>query len=128
MLEINKITAAVIGAAIRIHRQLGPGLLESAYHDLLLRDLIREGFFIENKKRVGFEFEGTWIENGLVTDMIVERQIVVEIKSVQSLRQIHYRQLLTYLRLLDLRLGLLLNFGGPLLYKGIRRVVNNLPE
>jgi GxxExxY protein len=120
----NEITCAIIGAAIRIHKRLGSGLLESAYHDLMHRDLVRTGFFVESKKRVGFEFEGSWIENGLTTDLIVNRKVIVEIKVANAIAKEHERQLLTYLRLLNLRLGLLINFGGPLLYKGIRRIIN----
>lgn len=127
-MDENTISYSVIEAAIRIHRRLGPGLLESAYHDLLCRDLIRKGLYVENKKRVGFKFEGTWIKNGLTTDLIVERKVIIEVKAVEVLHDIHRRQLLTYLRLLNLRLGLLVNFGGLLLYKGIRRVVNELQE
>ena len=126
--EINVITRSIIGTAIRIHRKLGPGLLESAYHDLHRRDLIRAGFFVESKKRVGFEFEGSWIENGLVTDLIVDRVVVVEIKAVRTIANVHERQLLTYLRLLNLPVGLLINFGAPVLYRGVRRIVNDLPE
>ena len=124
----NEISFAVIGAAIRIHQKLGTGLLENAYHDLLLRDVRRQGFYVESKKRVGFMFEGTWIENGLTTDLIIERKLIVEIKVVDALNEIHRRQLLTYLRLLNLELGLLINFGAPVLYNGVRRVVNNLAE
>jgi GxxExxY protein len=83
----NEISFAVIGAAIRIHRKLGTGLLESAYHDLLLRDLRDQGFYVESKKRVGFVFEGTWIENGLTTDLIIERRLIVEIKVVDALKR-----------------------------------------
>jgi GxxExxY protein len=124
MRSYNEITYAVIGAAIRIHKRLGPGLLESAYHDLMRRDLIRGDFFVESKKRVGFEFEGSWIENGLTTDLIVERKLIIEIKVANAIAIEHERQLLTYLRLLDLRLGLVINFGGPVLYKGVRRIIN----
>ena len=124
----NELSFVVIGAAIRIHRKLGPGLLENAYHEVLLRDLKGQGFYVESKKRVGFVFEGTWVENGLTADLIIERSLIVEIKAVATLNHIHEQQLLTYLRLLDVKLGLLINFGSPILYKGVRRVVNNLPE
>ena len=127
-MKSNEITFAIIGSAIRIHRRTGPGLLESACHDLLRRDLVRNGLFVESKKRVGFEFEGTWIENGLTIDLIVERTVIVEIKSVEVIAKVHEKQLLTYLRLMDLRLGLLINFGAPVLYQGIRRIVNNFIE
>ena len=127
-MSLNQVTYSIIGSAIRIHKRLGPGLLENAYHDLLRRDLVRDGYFVESKKRVGFEFEGSWIENGLTTDLIVERQTVVELKVASNVAREHERQLLTYLRLLQLPLGLLINFGGPVLHKGIRRLVNGLKE
>jgi GxxExxY protein len=128
MSHINRITHEIIGAGIRIHRRLGSGLLESAYHDLMRRDLIRAGYFVESRKRVGFEFEGSWIENGFTTDLIVERTVIVELKVAVALAPVHERQLLTYLRLTELPIGLLINFGGEVLYRNIRRFVNNLIE
>lgn len=128
MSHINEITYDIIGAAIRIHRRLGSGLLESAYHDLMRRDLIRAGYFVESRKRVGFEFEGSWIENGLTTDLIVECTVIVELKVTAAVAVVHQRQLLTYLRLTELPVGLLINFGGEVLYRNIRRFVNNLKE
>ena len=128
MRDINRITYDIIGAAIRIHRRLGPGLLEPAYHDLMRRDLIRTGYFVESKKRVGFEFEGCWIENGLTTDLIVEHKVIVELKVAVAVAPVHERQLLTYLRLTELPVGLLINFGAEMVYQGIRRLVNNLQE
>lgn len=128
MPHINEITYDIIGAAIRIHRRLGSGLLESAYHDLMRRDLIRAGYFVESRKRVGFEFEGSWIENGLTTDLIVECTVIVELKVTAAVAVVHQRQLLTYLRLTELPVGLLINFGGEVLYRNIRRFVNNLKE
>jgi iron complex transport system substrate-binding protein len=128
MRDINKITYDIIGAAIRIHRRLGCGLLESAYHDLMFRDLVRAEYFVQSKKRVGFEFEGAWIENGLTTDLIVERIVIVELKVAVAVAPVHERQLLTYLRLTELPVGLLINFGGEVLYKNTRRFVNNLKE
>lgn len=128
MSHINEITYDIIGAAIRIHRRLGSGLLESAYHDLMRRDLIRAGYFVESRKRVGFEFEGSWIENGLTTDLIVARTVIVELKVTAAVAVVHQRQLLTYLRLTELPVGLLINFGGEVLYRNIRRFVNNLKE
>ena len=116
-MHLNSISGDIIGAAIRIHKKLGSGLLESAYHDLLLRDLVRAGYFVESRKRVGFEFAGTWIQNGLTTDLIVEQQIIVELKAVRTLARVHEKQLLTYMRLLQLPLGLLINFGGPVCTK-----------
>jgi GxxExxY protein len=128
MSHINRITHDIIGAGIRIHRRLGSGLLESAYHDLMRRDLIRAGYFVESRKRVGFEFEGSWNENGFTTDLIVERTVIVELKVAVALAPVHERQLLTYLRLTELPIGLLINFGGEVLYRNIRRFVNNLIE
>ena len=128
MKHINEVSFDIIGAAIRIHRRLGPGLLESPYHDLLRRDLVRVGYSVESKKRVGFDFEGSWIENGLTTDLIVDRRIIVEIKVAKAVAQVHERQLLTYLRLTGLNLGLLINFGGDILYRNVRRLINGKLE
>lgn len=128
MSHINRITYDIIGAAIRIHRRLGSGLLESAYHDLMFRDLVKSGYYVESKKRIGFEFEGSWIENGLRTDLIVERCVIVELKVAVAVAPVHERQLLPYLRLTGLPVGLLINFGAEMIYQGIRRLVNNLQE
>jgi iron complex transport system substrate-binding protein len=124
-MELDELSGLVIGAAIRIHTRLGPGLLESVYHQVLYRDLVGQGLYVESKKAVSFKFEGMYFENGFVADLVVDRRLVVEVKSVATLMPVFEKQLLTYLRLLDCRLGLLINFNVALLKDGIKRIVNN---
>lgn len=124
--ELNAITGAVIDAGVRIHTRLGPGLLESVYEIILARDLARRGYRVERQKPVSFEFDGLPFENAFRVDLIVQHAVIVEVKSVAVLPAVCEKQVLTYLRLLDLRVGLLLNFAVPLLKQGIRRIVNNL--
>jgi GxxExxY protein len=123
--ELELLSHLIIGRAIRIHRRLGPGLFESVYHSVLCHDLRSVGLFVESKKPVSFEYEGRWFEDGFVADLVVERCIVVEVKSVIALHPVFEKQLLTYLRLLNCKLGLLLNFNTALMRDGIKRVVNN---
>jgi GxxExxY protein len=99
-------------------------MTESVYHTVFSRDLIRRGLYVESKKPISFEYEGLTFENAFVPDLIVERGIIVEVKSTPQLLPIHSKQLLTYLRLMDLRLGYVVNFGVPMFKGAIRRVVN----
>lgn len=124
--ELNQVSGQIVDAAFHIHSKLGPGLLESVYEVILAKELERRGLFVERQKVVPIEFEGLHFEEGFRADLIVERAIVIELKSVETLAPIHYKQLLTYLRLLDYRLGLLINFGASLLKDGIKRIVNQL--
>jgi iron complex transport system substrate-binding protein len=115
-----------VDAAFHIHSKLGPGLLESVYEMILAKDLERRGLSVERQKSIPIEFDGLHFEEGFRADLIVEHAIIVELKSVELLAPVHYKQLLTYLRLLDYRLGLLINFGAPGIKDGIKRVVNKL--
>ena len=124
-MDANAITGSIVSAAVRIHSKLGPGLLESVYETVLARDLIRMGFRVERQKGVCFDFEGLWFDDAFRIDLLVQDAVVVEVKSVAAIAKVHEKQLLTYIRLLDCRVGLLLNFGAPLLKNGIRRIVNN---
>jgi GxxExxY protein len=126
MTDLNRITGSIVFSALRIHRDLGPGLLESVYERILARDLGRAGHVVERQKPISFEFEGLWFPNGYKVDLIVDHAVLVEIKSVGVLPPVSGKQLLTYLRLLDYRVGLLLNFGAPLMKDGIQRIANNL--
>jgi iron complex transport system substrate-binding protein len=126
MNDLNQITGQIVNAAYRIHFKLGPGLLESAYETILARDLARLGLHIERQKAVSFDFEGLWFDNAFTVDLAVEHSVVIEIKSVVTLAAAHKKQLLTYLRLLDYRVGLLINFGAASLKDGIHRIVNRL--
>lgn len=125
-MELNLITGRIVDAAVRIHSTLGPGLVESVYEKILARDLVRNGLHVERQKWQSFEFEGLLFEDAFRPDLVVQNAVVVEVKSVSSIPAAHEKQLLTYLRLLDLRVGLLLNFGAPLMKDGIRRLVNRL--
>ena len=108
MQNLDDITAAIIGAAIQIHRDLGPGLLESVYETLLARALEKRGLHVERQTLVRFEYDGLVFDQGFRTDLLIEQQVIVELKSVERLAPVHSKQLLTYLRLMDKRVGLLI--------------------
>jgi iron complex transport system substrate-binding protein len=127
MKELDDVTGNIVDAALRIHRGLGPGLLESVYETVLARELARRGFGVERQKVVRFEYDGMTFEEGLRLDLLVEGRVVVELKSVERLAPVHGKQVLTYLRLLNLPVGLLINFGAATLREGLHRVVNDLP-
>ena len=99
--DLNAITGQVVDSALRIHAKLGPGLLESVYETILARDLARKGFSVERQKPISFDFEGLWFEDAFRADLVIERSVVVEVKSVTALVAAHQKQLLTYLRLLE---------------------------
>jgi GxxExxY protein len=122
--ELNIISGAVVNAGVRIHQKLGPGLLESVYEVVLARDLVRLGFRVERQKSITFEFEGTIFNDAFRPDLIVNNAVVVEIKAARAQDPSFERQLLTYLKILNLRLGLLMNFGMSTMIAGIRRLAN----
>jgi iron complex transport system substrate-binding protein len=124
--DLDEVTGVIIDASIKLHQALGPGLLESVYEVILSRDLERRGLRVERQKLIRFEYDGLVFEDGLRLDILVEGIVVVELKSVESLAPVHKKQLLTYLRLMKLPVGLLLNFGAPTLKEGLHRIVNNL--
>ena len=122
----NEISKIIIGLAIEVHRGLGPGLLENAYKECLFYKINQFGLFVEKEKALPLIFEEVKLDCGYRVDLLVEKKLIVELKSVDSLSQIHLAQTLTYLKLVDYKLGLLINFNEVLLKNGIRRVVNNL--
>jgi iron complex transport system substrate-binding protein len=122
--ELNVISGAVVAAGVRIHRKLGPGLLESVYEVVLARDLVRLGFRVERQRAVSFEFEGTTFEDAFRPDLIINKTVIVEVKAARALDPVFARQLLTYLKIMNLRLGLLMNFGMATMKAGIRRIAN----
>ncbi|WP_414662717.1 GxxExxY protein [Horticoccus sp. 23ND18S-11] len=126
MKPLDDITGAIVDASFHLHRNLGPGLLESVYETVLARMLAVRGFAAERQKPVRFEYEGMTFEEGLRVDLLVEKRVVVELKSVEKLAPVHPKQVLTYLRLLNLRVGLLINFGAPTLREGLQRIVHDL--
>ena len=127
MRELDEITGAIIDAAIQIHRDLGPGLLESVYEAVLAHLLEKRGFHVQRQTTVRFEYDGLVFEEGFRTDLIVDHQVLVELKSIERCAPVHGKKLLTYLRLMNKRVGLLLNFGENTLVDGLRRIVNDLP-
>jgi len=124
----NEIAKPVMDAAFLIHRTLGPGLLESVYEVILAKKLRETGLAVERQVQVPIRFEEMSFDEGFRADLIVENKVIVELKSVEKLNPVHAKQLLTYLRLTDLRLGLLINFGENLLRDGFKRVVNGLED
>jgi GxxExxY protein len=122
----NEIARIVVDAAYKIHTKLGPGLLESAYQAILSYELRKRGLQIETETVIPVHFDEVVIEVGYRADIIVERKVIVELKSVEKIIDVHKKQLLTYLKVSDKRLGLLINFGAPLIKDGITRIVNGL--
>ncbi|BET67511.1 GxxExxY protein [Opitutales bacterium ASA1] len=120
---LNAITERVIGAAIEVHRELGPGLLESTYEAALVYELVLQGLRVERQKEQPVRYKGLMIETGYRIDVLVEDQVVVELKAVDAIVPIYQAQLLTYLKLSSCRVGLLINFNVPLLKQGIKRFV-----
>ena len=125
MRDIDLISGDVVDVALRLHRELGPGLLESVYEIVLAARLAAMGYSVARQRSIDIEFEGVRIEGAFKIDLLVDERLVVEIKSVERLAPVHAKQLLTYLRLTGQPVGLLINFGGETLREGIRRLVNN---
>jgi GxxExxY protein len=123
---LNDLSGKIIGAAMKVHSALGPGLLESAYEACLVHELRKLGLKAETQVGLPIEYDGETVEAGYRIDVLVENVIIVELKAVEKVLPIHGMQLLTYLRLSGKRLGLLINFNVPHLRDGIQRVVNNL--
>ena len=126
MKALDDITGELIEASIRLHRDLGPGLLESVYEAILWKVLTQRGLAVERQKPICFEYDGIRFEDGFRVDLLVEGRVVVELKSVEKIAPVHGKQLLTYLRLMNLPVGLLINFGATTLKEGLHRIVNNL--
>jgi len=124
----NEIAKVVVDVAYQIHTRLGPGLLESVYEAVMLHEIRKRGLQVDSQVPIPVVWESVKLEVGFRADLVVERKVVVELKSVELIAPVHKKQLLTYLRLADCRLGLLINFGAELIKNGISRVVNNLPD
>jgi len=125
-MEINDITGIIIEESINIHKSIGPGLLESVYEEILCYRLVKRALFVERQKPIPVFFEEVRMDIGFRADLIVEQSVVVEIKSIETIAPVHPKVLLTYLRLSDNRVGLIINFNEVVLKNGIKRVVNNL--
>jgi GxxExxY protein len=124
----NEIAQQIVDAAFKIHSTIGPGLLEAAYQAVMVYELHKRGLRVEAEKQVPVNYEEVHLDIGFRADLIVEDKVIVELKSVELIAPVHKKQLLTYLRLADKRLGLLINFGAPLIKDGITRVANHLDE
>jgi GxxExxY protein len=122
----NELSKIIIGSSIKLHQASGPGLLESAYQECPFYSLLQRGLFIEKEKNMPLIFEGIKLQAGYRIDILVERKIVIEVKSVEALNDVHLAQILTYMKLGDYKLGLLINFNVSLLKDGIKRVVNRI--
>lgn len=124
----DEIAHTVVECAYALHREVGPGLLESVYEVLLADALRTRGLAVERQKPIPILFRGKRFDEGFRADLLVENLVLVELKSVETLARVHRKQVLTYLRLTDLKLGLLINFGGALLKGNVERIVNGLEE
>ncbi len=120
----NKIGDIIVESAINLHRELGPGLLEIVYQVVLARELERQGLKVEREVPVAIEYKGVRFDQGFRADLIIEQKVIIELKSVDRVSPAHKKQLLTYLRLTDLKIGYLLNFGDALMKDGISRIIH----
>ncbi len=122
----NELSKLIIGKAIEVHSALGPGLLESAYQECLFYELTSEGFIVEKEKPLPIIYKEVKLDHGYRIDLLVENKVIIELKVVEELNDVHEAQILTYLKLSGCKLGLLINFNSKLLKGNIRRYVNNL--
>lgn len=122
----NMITGKVIDTCIKIHQTLGPGLFESVYETILQHELEKENFMVERQKAIPVYWGNLQMEVGFRADLIIDNKVILEIKSVETLAPVHSKQLLTYLKITGIQVGLLINFNVPLLKQGIHRIVNQL--
>ncbi len=125
MLDIEELASIVVDCGFHLHRNLGPGLLESAYEAIMADQLARRGLNVQRQVPIAIRYDGIELSEGFRADLLLEGILLVELKSVERLSPLHGKQVLTYLRLLDLPLGLLINFGGETFKEGVRRVANN---
>lgn len=127
-MDENEIGKEIIDAAIAVHRELGPGLLETVYEVVLLDEFRKRALRAERQVAIEIVCRGVRFDEGFRADLIVENKVIVELKSVERVSHAHKKQVLTYLKLTDMKLGYLLNFGEAMMKNGITRIVNNLPE
>ena len=122
----NELSKIIVDVSYKIHTKLGPGLLESVYEAVLYYELTKKGLSVERQKPIPVIWEDVYLDIGFRSDLIVENKVIIEIKSVAEISNVHPKQLLTYLKITDLKLGLLINFNESLIKNGIKRIVNNL--
>ena len=126
--RLNRLSNIIIGAALRVHKEIGPGMLESAYEACLMFELLDLGLCVERQKPLPLVYRGRTLDCGYRLDLLIENAIIVDVKSIERLAPVHSAQLLSYLRQLKLKLGLLINFNVKWLEDGIKRIVNGFPE
>ena len=126
--KLNNITEKIIGIAINIHRELGPGLLESAYQACMFHDFVQNNLIVEQQKPLPVVYRNVKLECAYRLDFLIESEVIVELKSVETLLPIHKAQLLSYLKISKCKVGLLINFNVKILKNGIQRIVNNFPD
>ena len=127
-MDLNRLSSKIIGAAIEVHKELGPGLLESAYEECICHEFRLRNYGFERQVPLTINYKGNSLDCGYRLDIVIEKAIILELKACEKIEPIHKAQLLTYLKLSDLKLGLLLNFNVPLMRDGIVRIVNGLDE
>ncbi len=124
----NEIATEIVDSAYKVHTAMGPGLLESVYETVLAYEIRKRGITVQRQVPIGVRYENVSFDVGFLADLLVGGLVICELKSVEVLLPVHKKQLLTYVKLADLRLGLLINFGAPRIKDGITRLVNRLPE
>ncbi len=122
----NEILSIIVNTSLKIHRELGPGLFESVYEEILTYELQKRDLFVERQKVIPVKWDQVIMDQGFRADLIIDRKVIIEIKSIEAVAPVHQKQLLTYLKLTGLKLGLLINFNEALIKNGIQRIVNNL--
>ena len=125
MRDVNRITGEIVDTAYRLHSRMGPGLMEGFYESVMAHALVKRGLNVEKQKPIPFEWEGIRIAEVCRLDLLVEGCVIAELKSVEKLHPVHHKQVLTYLRLMELPIGLLINFGEVSLKNGVHRILNN---
>ena len=125
-MDENELSKIIVNSCFKIHSRLGPGLLESVYEAILFHELNKFGLKVERQKQIPVVWEDIYLDIGFRLDLIIENKVIIEIKSVEQISNVHLKQVLTYLRVTDLKLGLLINFNEALIKNGIKRVVNGL--
>lgn len=127
-MDENDLSKLIFDLGLKIHKILGPGLLESAYEECLYYEILKQGIEVEKQKKLPLIYEDVQLEVGYRVDLLIEKKLIVEVKAVESLNSLHLAQLLTYLKLSDCKLGLLINFNTTLFKKGVKRVINGFLE
>ncbi len=122
----NELSKIIVNSCFEIHRELGPGLFESVYEECLYFELIQQGLLVERQKEIPVIYKSIKMEIGFRADLVVENKVIIEIKSQEAIAPVHQKQVLTYLRLTGIKLGLLVNFNEALIRDGIQRIVNKL--